>query len=310
MPGWALALGLGELRGQSYLGQGLSVEIEILGAEKLNLDAGCFRLVQPTGSGDMPWLKKAGLSLRKGATPVLEIRSETPLREPILQFAVELACGHEVSREYVLLASPAPDSLPLARAQSRLVAPQSSAVAQRAPRSERLRPASSKAASEPWLASPRPVEKKIVPNSLPDRVMLSNDEGVEEVSLRFATNLSTSGGGNEIREEQREILRLEFRMLQALQEQATTQLATAEKLRSMEGTLGELQRHAATFSERVDKSGTQLPESADKPGEVSSPVVNATEAENSKAATETSSISEWSLYGVLAGALLGLAGWL
>lgn len=41
--------------------------------------------------------------------PVLEIRSETPLSEPILQLAVQMSCGIEVVRQYVLLASPIQD---------------------------------------------------------------------------------------------------------------------------------------------------------------------------------------------------------
>lgn len=311
VPGLASAVGLGELRGQPYLGQGLSVEIDILGAEKINLDAACFRLVQPAGSGDMPWLKKAGLSVRKGAPAVLEIRSEAPLREPILQLAVELACGHEVSREYILLASPAPESLPSARNFAPLSRSPSAETVQSAPRTERFRPISREAASASKPPVPRQVEKKFVPNPLPDRVMLSNDEGVEELSLRFATDLSMSGAtGNESMEEQREILRLEFRMLQAMQEQATTQLATAEKLRNMEATLGELQQRAAVFSERIDKSGAPLAESPAKPQEAPVVDIEKQESVRSNEATVKSRLSEWSLYGVLAGALFGFAGWL
>ena len=106
LSGEVLAVGLGELRGQPALGERMHLEIDLLGAEKQKLDASCFRLVQPSGADDLPWLKKAVLNVRKGARPVLEIRSDTPLREPIMQLAVQLGCGHEISRNYVLMASP------------------------------------------------------------------------------------------------------------------------------------------------------------------------------------------------------------
>ena len=84
LAGNASAIGLGELQGQPALGDSIRLEVPLLGAEKLHLDAACFRLVQPSGPGDLPWLKKATLSVRKGAPPVLEIRSGAPLREPLL----------------------------------------------------------------------------------------------------------------------------------------------------------------------------------------------------------------------------------
>jgi Tfp pilus assembly protein FimV len=114
LSGGVSAVGLGELRGQPALGERLQLSIVLLGADKQVLDATCFRLIQPSGAGDLPWLKKAAMSIRKSTPPVLEIRSEIPLREPIMQLAVQMTCGVEVSREYVLLASPMmpPQSLP------------------------------------------------------------------------------------------------------------------------------------------------------------------------------------------------------
>ncbi len=308
LPGWASALGLGDLRGQTYLGQGINVEIPVIGGEKANLDAACFRLVQPAGAGDMPWLKKATLSVRKGSLPVLVIRSDTPLREPILQLAVELGCGHEISREYILLASPAQERLQAVQ-EKPAGGSSSSLPARSESRSERLRPA-----PKPMNTAPRPVvplrrEPRMEANPLHDRVMLSNDAGFDELSLRFSTDLSISGA-DVVREEQREILRLEFRMLQALNDQATSQLATAEKLRNMEATLGELQKHAATFSERVD-SGGAAPAPVDQPAKTAATPAPVNKLDSSSAKSSgTEWLSGWTLYGLLAGALLGLAGWL
>ena len=312
VPGWASALGLGDLRGQTYLGQGLSVEIPIIGGEKSNLDAGCFRLVQPSAAGDLPWLKKASLSVRKGGVPVLVIRSEAPVREPILQVAVELGCGHEVSREYVLFASPAQERGVAAQEKQTAAEVLPSMPSQRGSRSERLRPVAKPTNPASRPAAPVPGAPRMAANPLHDRVMLSNDEGFDEISLRFSTDLSMSAIET-VREEQREILRLEFRMLQALHDQATSQLATAEKLRNMEATLGELQKHAATFSERID-AGAAAPveapatiEPAQPPVQVP-PSVNNPDSSGPKSSAQW--LSEWTLYGLLAGALLGLAGWL
>lgn len=58
LSGVAAAIGLGELRGQPALGERPRLEIDILGAGKESLDASCFRLVQPVGATDLPWLKK------------------------------------------------------------------------------------------------------------------------------------------------------------------------------------------------------------------------------------------------------------
>lgn len=296
----AYALGLGELRGQPSLGERLRLELDILGEGKASLDASCFRLVQPSGGGDLPWLKKAQLSIRKGSPSVLEIKSEVSLREPITQIAVQVGCGHEINREYMLLASPAPEGgAEPAQPQMPVVRPVV------APAPARLRPAKSRvplsAAAEapPQRLAPRPAERRRGGEALPDRVMLSTGVDVGEPSLRLATELLSSlKDATTTTDAQRDILRLEFRMLLAMNEQATTQLEAAEKLRNMEGTLGELQQRAGDFSQRVEKGVVAGAPPVAKPPTPAVPEV------------ETSSgVSEWGFYGVGLGALLGLLGW-
>jgi pilus assembly protein FimV len=104
--GHAAAIGLGELRGAPALGERPQLEVAIIGGEKAGLDPACFRLKQPAGDRDMPWLKQATLSIRRGQPPVLLISSHLPLKDPALGIAVEVVCGYDVVREYVLLASP------------------------------------------------------------------------------------------------------------------------------------------------------------------------------------------------------------
>lgn len=48
-------------------------------------------------------------------------------------------------------------------------------------------------------------------------------------------------------------------MLMAMQERATSQLATAEKLRNMEATLGDLQQRAGDFAQRIEKPAVAEP---------------------------------------------------
>jgi pilus assembly protein FimV len=104
--GNAAAIGLGELRGAPALGERPQLEVAIIGGEKAGLDPACFRLKQPAGDRDMPWLKQGTLSIRRGQPPVLLISSHLPLNDPALGIAVEIGCGYDVVREYVLLASP------------------------------------------------------------------------------------------------------------------------------------------------------------------------------------------------------------
>lgn len=287
------AVGFGELRGQPVLGERLVVGVELLGAEMPTPDASCFRIVPPTGGSDLPWLKKAVFAVRPGKPALLEIRSDSPLREPIMELAVALGCGHDISRVYVLLASPAPEK-PRAGEQ-----PPAITAAAAIPAATEQRPPSLPAVAPP----PRVVPKKMaLPRptvALPDRLMLSGGGGNEDLSLRLATEFVVRDG--QLKEVQRDILRLEFRMLMAMNEQAATQLAAAEKLRSMEGTLAELRQQAAAFAQRVERG-------ADAPRESAPVPVARTPRQEAPAAF--SWLSDWSLYGVLLGVLIGLGGWL
>ena len=313
LSGQAAAIGLGELRSQPVLGEAIRLEVGLLGVDKQRIDASCFRLVsQP--ADDLPTLRRASFGIRHGADPVLEIRSEVPLREPVVQMTVQIACGHEISRSYILMASPvrevAPPAVPVRQEQIseevparpverrplRVRAPQP--VVDEAP--VRLRP------SKPARAAKAPL--------MPDRLVLSGDDAaVGEPSLRLATELLSAAVAKDA---QRDILRLEYRMLMALHEQASSQMAAAEKLRNMEGALAELQARAGEFAQRVEKdvaspvTPNQVPVPAQAPvaraPAVTPPPVQPRTVAPGAAAEET----PWSLYGLLLGVLLGLGGWL
>ena len=299
----ASAVGLGELRGQPAMGESLRLEIDILGSARRSIEASCFRLVRPEGADDLPWLRQADLSVRSGLVPVLEIRSASPLRDPILQIGVHLGCGYEISRQYMLLAGPAagaatPAGGPAASPET-IVPP----VASPPRRAVRPRPAAGTDDPAPPRLTARRAEPPRHASAPRDRLMLSAGGEAGDLPLQLATELSSLAGGLTANETQREIMRLEFRMLMVLNEQALTQMATAEKLRNMEGTLGELRQLAGNFGARVEK---EAPVSLPPAGLTEAPAPAATIRSEGGAPR----FSAWSLYGALLGVLLGVGGWL
>jgi pilus assembly protein FimV len=159
LSGEVAAVGLGELRGKPALGDKPRFEVDILGAGAGSLDAGCFRLKQPAGDDYLPWLKQATFTVRRGSPAVLEIRSDQPLRDPVLAVSVYVSCGNDIVRDYVVFASPpsgrALETSPLPpRAPAATPAPRRQAVAPRAP-------ALSPPAAPAQIASPPPVAAKV-----------------------------------------------------------------------------------------------------------------------------------------------------
>lgn len=316
--GGASAIGLGELHGQAILGEALHLKIEIVGAEKPFPDASCFRVVSPRSAGDIPWLRQARTSIRQGKTPLLEIDSTQPLRDPLLIVAVQLGCGNEVHREYTLLASPRVEKAPeidhasTAPVVKPLAAVRPAEASAPTPKKS-SRAASSTVAQRPVVPAANKSMAPVMPPALPsvkaDRLQLSSvDVGDPSLSLSSALTLVPSEDANS--EARRELLRLEFRMLQALYEQATSQLAAAEKLRNMESGLSQLQSTTVGLAERAQTPVTPGNESA-APGSIpvvtpQGPVANQPPIDPENAGDESVFESEWALYGVLGGALIAL----
>lgn len=314
------ALGLGELNTHSFLGEPFTADVEVLTTGKEVLDAGCFHLRSPQGDDDLPWLRRGSFNLRRGSKLMLEIRSEVPLRDPVLQVGISVGCGHEVQRDYTLFLSPRGKDVesPVQPATMPAVAPPQMPTA-----ATRRQPAPL-AANEPPAPrlTPRRIEKRTKPLALPDRLVLSSGgDSVGEPSLRLATELlAWKEDGRAGGEAQREILRLEYRMLAAMNEQATTQLAAAEKLRNMEATLADLQQRASDFTGRIEKGAAPaapaapvqaVPASSPAAEMAASPATLPTDKPKSEAAPPHQTlISEWSFYGAMLGAVLGVGGWL
>ncbi|HRE16029.1 MAG TPA: hypothetical protein PLW86_03045 [Rhodocyclaceae bacterium] len=269
----ALALGLGELRTVSRLGDRLQVEITLTAASDERIEAGCVRLKKPLGDDGLPWLRQGSHSVRRGAVSVLAIRSDAPVFDPIIQIGVNVGCGFEVQRDYTIFLSPrmAEPELPVANR-----------IEQAAPRplqrSERARVQPRQGVSESYGAAPErilPSPPKRAPKvragetSRKDRLVLFADGATGEPSLALSTSLDTWRDGEETAERaaQRESLRVEYRMLQALHQQALSLLETAEKLRQLEQTLNELQQR----TDELSRQGGAVPETTAPEAESTTP---------------------------------------
>ena len=303
--GEAAAIGFGELHGVAVLGERPVLTVELLGAAGGPLDPACFRLRRPADA-DLPWLADAVLSIRKGAQPVLEIKPTRPLREPVFQIALQMTCGQDVAREYMLLASPAAERGAEKSAATTVTPPLAAPLPPAMPRGERS--ARPERLSPVRSAEPRqraqgrrtlPAEPPVVAASLPDRLVLSGDVGeVGDPSLRLAVDLGMPA--SEPAESQRELLRLEYRLLLALQDQSLAQMSTSERLRAMEENLSLLRRQGEVLGQQAEKPASQVAEPVLPPVAVPAkpPVANDTV------------LTEWALYGLLLGLLVGIGGWL
>lgn len=301
MYGSAMAIGLGELRGQLVLGDRPMLSVSVLGVEGAAPDASCFRLVKPASGDQLPWLRDADLRIRPGQPPQLLIEGRQRARDPVVQIGLQILCGHQVQREYTLLASPDEG---VANAEVETVASAKPAV-ERSPARQAAKPVRPQASNRVRESQPAPPRSE---PSLPaparenagDRLMLSAGE---DSALRLEAVLGERMLAGEAAEAQREILRLEYRMLAALYEQASSQLAAAEKLRSMESALDELQGKTLALTERVSGQASAPTSAPQAPVQAPVPVPVA-------AQDESDLFSSWWFTGLLLGVLFGLAGWL
>lgn len=323
----ASAVGLGELHGQPFLGDPLRLSIDIVGAEKPLPDASCFRIVSPRRPGDIPWLRQGRLSVRQGSAPAVLLESSQPLRDPLLVVAIELGCGNEIHREYTLLASPRTERIaeaPVAAVPAAKVVPATvPSVRETAERKQIRPPAPKRNASADAAVTDKPTKsaaKKAaaVPELPPafapvgDRLVL-NAMNVGDPSLSLSSDLSRVPQDDAASESRRELLRLEYSMLQSLYEQAISQLAAAEKLRSMESGLSQLQSATVGLAERAQTAipaGSEASVQSPAPAAVSPVVASPVPVQPAPAPEGVGEDgfldSEWALYGALGGALLAL----
>lgn len=263
LSGEVAAIGLGELRGSPALGDRPRFEVDILGAGNSSLDPACFRLQRPTGDDNLPWLKRATFKVRKGNPPVLEIVSDVPLSDPLLVVAVHVACGQDVVREYMVMASPPSGRSLMAMGPAEAPRSSPSAPVQR----EQIRPARPAARTMPAVSA------------VPTQATLGESRATEPGKASVSA------------------------------EQQAANQAAAEKIRSMEATVGELQQRAGDLTQKIEQAAT-IPAAAQPEAKAVAPAPAADQAARTQAASPTSAGSNWNLYGALIGALMVIAAWL
>jgi hypothetical protein len=103
----ALAIGLGSVSGQAVLGQPLHIEIPLLGTSGERPAAECFRVRPPQVATEPGYaLKSARIEVVGKGGARLVVTTAAPVREPVIEFGITVACGFDLTKDYLLLSSP------------------------------------------------------------------------------------------------------------------------------------------------------------------------------------------------------------
>lgn len=265
--GTAQGATLGKMTVLSTLGSRFEAVVEMASgaSDEKRMQAECFRLA-PTGEGDLPTLRNARLTVEESAgRRHLRISSEQTINEPLLQVNVRVGCGAETGRNYVLLIDPAnrrAQPATLARPQTRdrqlpasalATVPLATPAAAEGPPGRPSAAVATVATAVAGASAPprEPSRRTTASGRAGDRLLLSGEDEVvkalpgDEHPLRLSTRLSTELLGKS-NESQRAMLRIEYQLLSALHTQAAQQLAIAQQIRQLEGTLEALHRKNAT----------------------------------------------------------------
>ena len=105
----AHAIGLGEVRVQSALGQPLRATLRVLGEDAAGKLVSCFSA--RLSSADGAFIVNPRLSLTPAGGITLNVSTVLPMGEPALALLVEVGCGDAVRKEFSLLLDP-PLTLP------------------------------------------------------------------------------------------------------------------------------------------------------------------------------------------------------
>lgn len=103
----ASALGIGEWRALSHIGERALAEAEIFSEAGELIDNGCFRLLHVGSDGEFPAIEDARIQVISAAGGLrLRLESNHAVREPIVQIRLKMMCGGAQTRDMVLLFSP------------------------------------------------------------------------------------------------------------------------------------------------------------------------------------------------------------
>ncbi len=319
--GLAAALTLGEARTSSRAGERVVVEIDYSLAPDETLEAGCIHFARPRESGGAAVIQGA-VSVRGGAAAAILIRSTQFVETPEIRLAIQVGCGFDLRREYVVrlaaagLAEAAPVEAPM-QPMLRQRSPVGSVAEAIAPRPA-PRANASTATPESKLVR-EPVSPRKHPPAKGDRLVLMPAPGpVGEPVLLLSTELSAGGNEAGERESQRQLLRLEYRLLQALHEQGHAQLDAAAKLRQLDAAASELQRIGLVVGRGEARSEAAAPPPVEPAASASqaaaaansAPSAGAVAPAEAESANNSGNIKRWLVWAVLVALLLGALGWI
>jgi hypothetical protein len=103
----AQALGFGEVRLTSQLGERLHARVPIVGGGAHAVASDCVRLIPESALHDAPLLTSARAVIdRASQPPAVVVTTPGPVHEPAVRFILELGCTDRYRREFVLLIDP------------------------------------------------------------------------------------------------------------------------------------------------------------------------------------------------------------
>ncbi len=193
---WARALGLGDLRVQSNLGQPLRASIPILGEQAEALLQVCVkaRLVNLDGALISPLRVSLG---HEAGLPALLLSSHLNIDEPALTVQLEVTCENQISRNYPVLLDPLESTSPARTAtapgsssSSAASSPSSSSAASSATSSSSPSRVSSKSSSKSALSSSRQAANSDVGAGLTRRLSRESKRRARNVLKLEASDLS------------------------------------------------------------------------------------------------------------------------
>lgn len=105
--GQASAMGVGEWKVRSYLGEKLVAEAEVFHDASELIDPECFRLSGPGPDADFAALQNPQLGIQSSAKGVkLRITTDRSVADPIVQTRLEIRCGVSQTRDVLLFLTP------------------------------------------------------------------------------------------------------------------------------------------------------------------------------------------------------------
>lgn len=103
--GDAYALGVGNIRVQSALGQQLRAQLDVTGNDAQDIDVGCFRATVESAEGIL--LSTVDLRVsQQGGIKFLNLSTRKNIFEPAVKVILNISCDAQLHREYLILLDP------------------------------------------------------------------------------------------------------------------------------------------------------------------------------------------------------------